>query len=221
LVGFARAVSGALAALRDAADPELRQVIPQLEQAEEALRGGLTNGKTCEASDARIGLLSGSAWEAARSTICRSLGHSVSANETIIALSRELDQTYRAVAANLPNNPAARVEAIAGQDELVLTALDKLEEPASLVQLREAVNSRLPRVDLPDILLEIAARTGFASKFTHVSERASRVGDFVVSICAVLIAEGLQYRNGTAGTCRRGGTEARSAILGESELYSQ
>src|SRR5208282_3040326 len=49
-----------------------------------------------------------------------------------IALSRELDQTYRAVAANLPNNPAARIEAVAGQDELVLTDLDKLEEPASL-----------------------------------------------------------------------------------------
>jgi TnpA family transposase len=140
-------------------------------------------------ADARIGLLSGSAWEATRSTICRSLGHSVSANETIIALSRELDQTYRAVAANLANNPAARVEAVAGQDELVLTALDKLEEPASLVQLREAVNSRLPRVDLPDILLEIAARTDFSSKFTHISERASRVSDFTVSVCAVLIAE--------------------------------
>ena len=140
-------------------------------------------------ADARIGLLSGSAWEAARTTVCRSLGHSVSAGETIIAWSRELDLTYRAVAANLPNNPAARIEAVAGQDELVLTALDKLEEPASLARLREAVNARLPRVDLPEILLEVAARTDFASKFTHVSEHASRVGDFAVSVCAVLIAE--------------------------------
>ena len=140
-------------------------------------------------ADARIGLLSGSAWEAARTTVCRSLGQFVSVDETMIALSHELDQTYRAVAANLPNNPAARIEAVAGQDELILSALDKLEEPASLVQLREAVNARLPRVDLPDILLEIAARTDFASKFTHVSERASRVGDFAVSISAVLIAE--------------------------------
>jgi hypothetical protein len=44
-------------------------------------------------------------------------------------------------------------------------------------------------VDLPEILLEIAARTDFASNFTHVSERASRVGDLAVSVCAVLIAE--------------------------------
>lgn len=108
-------------------------------------------------ADARIGLLSSTAWEASRSTICRSLGHSLSADETITALSRQLDQTYSAVAGNLPTNPAARVETSDGKDELVLTGLDKLDDPPSLVRLREAVNARLPRVDLPEILLEIAA----------------------------------------------------------------
>jgi TnpA family transposase len=51
------------------------------------------------------------------------------------------------------------------------------------------VNARLPRVDLPELLLEIATRTEFTSKFTHVSERESRVGDLGTSLCAVLIAE--------------------------------
>ena len=110
-------------------------------------------------ADARIGLLSSTAWEASRSTICRSLGHSLSAHETIDALSTQLDQTYRAVAANLLANPAARVETLDGKEELVLTGLDKLDDPPSLIRLREAVNARLPRVDLPEILLEIAART--------------------------------------------------------------
>ncbi|MGA2402176.1 MAG: Tn3 family transposase, partial [Syntrophobacteraceae bacterium] len=140
-------------------------------------------------ADARIGLLSGAAWDAARSTISRSLGHSLSAEETIAALAQELDQAYRTVTANLPGNPAARVETSDGKDDLVLTGLDKLEDPASLVRLREAVNARLPRVELPEILLEIATRTDFTSKFTHVSERESRVGDLPVSLCAVLIAE--------------------------------
>ncbi len=140
-------------------------------------------------ADVRTGLLSGAAWEAARPTVCRSLGHALSATETIAALGRQLDQTYRAVAANLPRNPSARVEHVDGKDELVLTGLDKHEEPPSLIQLRKDVNTRLPRVDLPEILLEIAARTGFTSKFTHVSESESRVGDLALSVCAVLIAE--------------------------------
>ena len=47
----------------------------------------------------------------------------------------------------------------------------------------------LPRVDLPEALLEIQARTGFASEFTHISEGAARVTDLTVSLCAVLLAE--------------------------------
>lgn len=140
-------------------------------------------------ADARIGLLSGSAWNVARPTVCRSLGHSVSAAETISALSRELDQTYRAVAEKLPSNPGARVEQLDGKDALIVTPLDKLEEPDSLVKLRQEVNARLPRVDLPEVLLEIAARTDFTSKFTHVSERESRMQDLPTSLCANLIAE--------------------------------
>jgi TnpA family transposase len=140
-------------------------------------------------ADARLGLLSGPAWDAARVTVCRSLGHSSSADETLAGLSRELDQTYRAVAANLPSNPGARIEQIGGRDELIVTALDRLEEPNSLIKLRESVNARLPRVDLPEVLLEIAARTNLTAKFTHVSERESRASDIGVSICANLVAE--------------------------------
>ena len=121
--------------------------------------------------------------------MCRTLGYSPRPEPILAALSDELDQTYRAVAARLPNNPAVRFERIDGKDELIVSPLDKVEEPASLVALRTAIAGRLPRVDLPEILLEIAARTDFAVAFTHVSERAARVTDLGVSVCAVLLAE--------------------------------
>jgi len=54
------------------------------------------------------------------------------------------------------------------------------------------VNARLPRVDLPKVLLEIAARTDFTGKFTHVSERESRMQDLATSLCANPIAETLE-----------------------------
>lgn len=69
------------------------------------------------------------------------------------------------------------------------SAIDKAEEPDSLIKLREEVNARLPRVDLPELLLEIAARTNFTSKFTHISERESRMGELPTSLCACLIAD--------------------------------
>ncbi|MDO8606214.1 MAG: Tn3 family transposase [Phaeospirillum sp.] len=47
----------------------------------------------------------------------------------------------------------------------------------------------VPRVDLPELLLEIDARTGFASAFTHASESDSRARDLPTTVCAVLLAE--------------------------------
>jgi hypothetical protein len=140
-------------------------------------------------ADPRAGLLAGAEWETTRPIICRSLGLPTDPAPALAALTTELDQTYRAVAARLPDNPAVRFETVGDKKELVLSPLDKLEEPASLVALREAVVVRLPEVDLPEILLEISARTGFAEAFTHLTERTARAQDLTTSLCAVLLAE--------------------------------
>jgi len=136
-------------------------------------------------ADPRLGLLAGPAWEAARPAICRTLGLTTNGPAETARLAGRLDAAYRDTAANLPENAAVQVEG----GELVLSALDKLEEPASLVALKAAVAVRLPRVDLPELLLEMHARTGFAAKFTHASEGSARAGDVATSICAVLLAE--------------------------------
>jgi hypothetical protein len=84
-------------------------------------------------ADPRAVLLTGAEWETTRPIICRSLGLSAEPGPVLAALTSELDQTYRAVAARLPNNPAVRFETVGDKKELVLSPLDKLEEPASLV----------------------------------------------------------------------------------------
>ena len=140
-------------------------------------------------ADPRAGLLDGTEWEATRPIICRTLGLTADPTPTLNALSAELDRTYRAVAARLPDNPAVRFEAVEDKNELVLSPFDKLDEPASLIELRKKVASMLPRVDLPELILEIAARTGFTDAFTHISERTARATDLHISLCAVLMAE--------------------------------
>jgi len=104
-------------------------------------------------------------------------------------LGKALDTAYRQTAANLPANRDVRIERVDGKDRLVLTPLEKLDDPPSLQALREQVASRLPRIDLPDALLEIQARTGFAQEFTHLSEGNARVADLPTSLCAILLAQ--------------------------------
>jgi hypothetical protein len=139
--------------------------------------------------DPRIKLLQGDQWEVMRPKVCRALGRSESPEPELQALTQQLDDAYRRTAANFPSNSAVRMEQVKGRDTLTLTGLDKLEEPPSLITLREQVLDLLPRVDLPELLLEIHARTGFANEFTHISEGAARVADLPMSLCAVLLAE--------------------------------
>ena len=140
-------------------------------------------------SDPRAKLLQGAQWEAKRSNICRTLGHSTSAEDVVEGLSAELDATYRRVSARSTENDAVRIEPKDGKSTLTITHLDKLEEPASLIQLRQQTAALLPRVDLAELLLEIQAKTGFADEFTHVSEAEARAGDLSTSVCAILLSE--------------------------------
>ncbi len=71
----------------------------------------------------------------------------------------------------------------------MVTPLDRLEDTESLRALRPAVQGRMPRAGMPDLLLEIMQRTGFAKAFTHLSERQATVEHFETSLCAALVAE--------------------------------
>ena len=59
-------------------------------------------------ADPRIGLLAGSAWEAARPSICRTLGLSTDGPDEVARLAERLDATYQGTAANLPKNAPCR-----------------------------------------------------------------------------------------------------------------
>lgn len=140
-------------------------------------------------ADPRKGLLTGAAWEAARPSVCRTVGVSPFADEELGRLSERLDKAWCETAERVPANPAVRIlRGTAGAD-LAIEPLDKVEEPMSLVSLRGAVDARIPRLDLPELVLEVHARTGFADAFTHASEGAARAVDVATSICAVLVAE--------------------------------
>jgi hypothetical protein len=114
----------------------------------------------------RTGLGGGPAWEAARPAICRTLGFSTDASAEVARLAERVDAAYQNTAAKLPEI----ADVVVDGSELVLAPLDKLEEPPSLIALKAAVAARLPRVDLPELLLEMHARTGFAAGFKHASE---------------------------------------------------
>jgi Tn3 transposase DDE domain len=101
------------------------------------------------------------------------------------ALGRQLDSAYREVAARLPANTALHLDE---QGRPHLAPLERLEESASLLRLRERTSRMLPRVELGELLLEVDAWTGFTGAFTHASDAKARTSDLATSVCAVLVA---------------------------------
>jgi len=113
--------------------------------------------------DVRLDLLQGHEWNKLRPQICRTLGHSASGSIEMERLDRQLSEAYARVSQHLPTNMAVRLE---HDTELIVSPLDKLDEPSSLLEARELVSDLLPWIDLPELVLEIQSRTGFAADFT-------------------------------------------------------
>lgn len=139
--------------------------------------------------DLRSQLLQGEEWKTIRPQILRSLDWSLDSQQSLAPLKKELDTLYHQTIENWDNNPAVRIETFAGKQRIVLTPLQKLEEPKSLRILRKRVLHILPSTDLPQLLLEVHRCTGFMDAFRHISEARSRINDLPISICALLISQ--------------------------------
>jgi len=145
-------------------------------------------GSTCY-GDPRAQLLQDSAWEAARPHVLRTLGWTEDPDQTLEPLARALDTAYRETTARWDANPAVRIESGVVRDRLVLSPLDRLEDPPSLRTLRRQVAALLPHPTLPDLLLEVQRWTRFADAFTHISQGGERIKDLPLSVCAVLLTQ--------------------------------
>lgn len=131
--------------------------------------------------------------DAVREPALRSLSLDAPVAEHLQAKVEVLDPAWRGLAAALgdagPEAGVRLVEDPDGKVKLSVAPLDALDVPESLARLRSRVAEMLPRVDLPEILLEVNSWTGFLDAYTHVSGAGARMGDLPLSIAAVLIAE--------------------------------
>jgi len=145
-------------------------------------------------SDPRARLLDGPRWEALRHDVLAGLSLQTPVAEHLASLSRGLDAAWRQMAERLDEAGAdAKVEVVVptdgGRPRLSVDKLGALDEPESLTWLRKTTAAMLPPIDLPDLLFEVHAWTGFLHAFTHVSTHTTRMDSLATSLVAVLISE--------------------------------
>ena len=147
-------------------------------------------------ADPNRGMLEDAAWASARPAVLRALGRSEDARAQISSLCEQLDAAYQRANSNLPYNPDLRFE----NDDLVLSHLDRLEEPPSLIALRRDIQVRLPKGagtarQASLRRFSVAIRISATSRSTSQARRASAsltrqavIASVRASVCAVSFA---------------------------------
>jgi hypothetical protein len=134
--------------------------------------------------DPRAQLLSGETWANSKGPVLRALGLPEDPTELLDRHAQTLHAAYREVAAGIDVGTEVTVD---DEGKLHIAALEAIPEPRSLIELRKLIQAMLPRVGLPEVILEVMSwLPGFVQSFTSVSGGASRLEDLHVSIAACL-----------------------------------
>ena len=136
--------------------------------------------------DPRARLLDGERWESAKPRVLKALDLPAEPEAHLQALAVTLDDAYRQVASEIA---AANGKAVVEDGKIRLDRLGSAPDPPGLENERQQLQAVMPRADIPDVLLEIFARTGGVDCFPHISGATTRMDDLDVSVCAVLLAE--------------------------------
>ncbi|GGV86285.1 transposase [Streptomyces gelaticus] len=144
-------------------------------------------------SNPRARLLEGPDWDAVEEDVLAALSLDMPVTEHLAELVRGLDAGWKQLAMRLTEaGPAAKVSIEVQDDGRVKLNVDKLGalgEPKSLAWLRKRVEKMLPKIDLPDLLFEVNAWTGFLDAFVHLGDGTTRMKDLPTSMVALLVSE--------------------------------
>jgi hypothetical protein len=137
----------------------------------------------------RAQLLDGEAWANAKGPVLTALSLPENPDQLLEQHARTLDNAYREVSARL--GPDAKVT-VDEEGKLHVSALKAIPDPASLVQVRGLLEGMVPRVSVPEVILEVMSwHPEFVQAFTSVSGGRTRLADLEVTVAACLSAHAM------------------------------
>ncbi len=125
-------------------------------------------------------------WASSRTACYADLGLSEQPGEHLAQLAGEIGNVATAFTDRLPTNNFARID----QGQLSLRRPDALAVTAELRSLRRLIESRMPRIRLEDVLLDVDRRCGFTRTFRPLAGYEPRDTDTYRTLLATLIAHG-------------------------------
>jgi hypothetical protein len=106
-------------------------------------------------------------WVGQRDDFCTVTGTDANPRRQLERLEAELHAAVAALEEVLADPGAEGLARLGDDGELIVSPLAAEQVPAEAEALAEATAARLPRVQLPALLIEVDRMTGFSEEFTH------------------------------------------------------
>lgn len=140
------------------------------------------------------------AWERERDGAYRKLSLPPEAATALGRLRTEFDQAVGDLAAGLGQNPFASLV----DGRLAYSRDDADEEPTSAVELRRVIETRIPRIRIEDLLVEVDGWCGFTRELVPLGGYRPRVDNLYPALLAALVAHGTNLGIATMAQSTKG-----------------
>jgi len=128
-------------------------------------------------------------WRKRRSRFCREVQVASNPAKHLAKRAKELERLLEKVDRELPENEQVRVD----KKGLVISRLEAEEVSESAERLQGLIASRLPRVDLTDLLIEVDGWTSFMRHFTHAAGAQPRTPDLMKHLHASVLTQAWNF----------------------------
>jgi TnpA family transposase len=128
-------------------------------------------------------------WEALRSEVCRQIKAPESGQEMLQMKKRQLAELLTNADTFFAGKGEVRIE----NGELVMPRLKEEEIPESAQKLQEMITTRLPRIELSDLLIEVDSWTHFSNCFEHAGGAQPRSPEMLTNLYASIQAQACNF----------------------------
>ena len=124
-------------------------------------------------------------WLAMKTEACEFLQIPQDAKQRLNTRKQELEQLFIKLNGQIAEDDNLKIV----DNNLIVSPLEAANETTSLTKLRKLIGNYLPKIDLPDLLIEVDSWVNFSECFSHAGNQMLNPNEFPIYLYAAMLGE--------------------------------